>query len=171
MTGVILLSFMIIHLLQFRFGETSTYDLRPPPYLIYFMGILKLQLFWTSDTDIATVGVRDIYKLEFDQFTSASNPFFPQSWAVFYLFSTGIFVTHGCMGWKKCIPVLGIPKKHQSRVAIIGYGIFVVLGLIYVSFPAWCMYLGHGECGKTFATNATNSPNLNLGDYYSVTCP
>merc|ERR1711907_610078 len=128
-------------------------------------GILSLQLFWTSDTNVATVPVRDIYKLEFDQFTSPTNPWFPQSWAVFYIFSTGIFVAHACMGWKKVIPVLGIPKKHQPRVEIIGYLIFAVLGLIYVSFPSYCMWLGHGECGKTVA-GVTNHTNLNLNDYY-----
>merc|ERR1712000_456916 len=49
MSGIILLTFMIIHLLQFRFGKTDDYYVRPPPYLIYFSGILKLQLFWTDD--------------------------------------------------------------------------------------------------------------------------
>ena len=43
-TGVLLLTFMIIHLFQFRFGETQEYMVRPPPYLINFWGLLKLQL-------------------------------------------------------------------------------------------------------------------------------
>merc|ERR1712048_1025515 len=48
-TGVVLLTFMTIHLIQFRFGATQEYLVRPPPYLIYFWGITKLQLFWTDD--------------------------------------------------------------------------------------------------------------------------
>merc|ERR1719420_2415032 len=39
-TGVLLLTFMTIHLFQFRFGATEPYLVRPPPYLINFLGIL-----------------------------------------------------------------------------------------------------------------------------------
>merc|ERR550514_317646 len=38
-TGVVLLSYMIIHLFQFRFGATQPYKIRPPPYLVNFDGI------------------------------------------------------------------------------------------------------------------------------------
>merc|ERR1719213_887388 len=69
-SGVLLLTFMTIHLFQFRFGATQDYYLCPPPYLINFWGILRLQLFWTSDTSVAPVPVRDIYKLEFEIFKS-----------------------------------------------------------------------------------------------------
>merc|ERR1712045_370325 len=62
-SGLMLLTFMTIHQFQFRFGDTDQfgpYYVRPPPYLINFWGILKLNLFWTDDTSIAPVGVRDI---------------------------------------------------------------------------------------------------------------
>merc|ERR1712079_792530 len=39
-SGVVLLCFMTVHLFQFRFGATLPFLLRPPPYLIYFSGIL-----------------------------------------------------------------------------------------------------------------------------------
>merc|ERR1719386_592936 len=47
-TGVLLLAFMTIHLFQFRFGDTKPYLVRPPPYFINFLGLMKLQLFWVS---------------------------------------------------------------------------------------------------------------------------
>jgi len=47
-TGVMLLTFMTIHLFQFRFGDTDQfgpYYIRPPPMLISAYGIPKLELF------------------------------------------------------------------------------------------------------------------------------
>merc|ERR1712178_92390 len=65
-TGVILLTFMTIHLLQFRFGDTVPYYIRPPPYLINFWGIMRLSSFWCDQSfndcsGAPTVPVRDIY--------------------------------------------------------------------------------------------------------------
>lgn len=59
-SGVLLLTYMTIHLFQFRFGDTEPYMVRPPPYFINFSGILQLQLFWSSDTSVQPVPVRDI---------------------------------------------------------------------------------------------------------------
>jgi hypothetical protein len=131
-TGVCLLIFMTIHLFQFRLGETETFLVRPPPYLINFSGILRLQLFWTNDTDVTPVGVRDIYKLEFEVF---KNPM----WCAFYVFSTLVFATHACLGWKKLVtaPSFGIPKGHMKRVTTFGYAIFVFVAAAYVSFPIY----------------------------------
>merc|ERR1712070_187316 len=82
-SGLMLLTFMTIHLFQFRFGDTDQfgpYYVRPPPYLINFWGIPSLNLFWTGDTAIEPVGVRDIYALEFQIF---KNPL----WSLFYISS------------------------------------------------------------------------------------
>merc|ERR1719230_223146 len=79
-TGIILLTFMTIHLFQFRFGDTVPYHIRPPPYLINFWAILglRLSLFWCDQSfndcpGAPTVPVRDIYKLEFDIFQRPTN--------------------------------------------------------------------------------------------------
>merc|ERR1712060_1000487 len=134
-SGLMLLTFMTIHLFQFRFGDTDQfgpYYVRPPPWLINFWGIMSLNLFWTPDKSIAPVGVRDIYALEFQIF---QNPV----WSAFYIFSVVIFMTHACLGWKKVVPALGIPKLHIKKVEKIGYAIFWILGLIYISFPLFVM--------------------------------
>lgn len=134
-TGLALLTFMTIHLFQFRFGDTEQfgpYFVRPPTYLINFSGILSLNLFWSADTSIVPVGVRDIYALEFKIF---KNPV----WCVFYIFCVLVFMTHACLGWKKVTPALGIPKAHHSKVEKLGYGIFFVIGFIYISFPLYVM--------------------------------
>merc|ERR1712151_854110 len=60
-TGLILMTFMTIHLFQFRFGDTEQfgpYMIRPPPYLINLWGVFELDLFWTADKSIESVGVR-----------------------------------------------------------------------------------------------------------------
>merc|ERR1712032_1615367 len=94
-TGLMLLTFMTIHLFQFRFGDTDQfgpYFVRPPPFLINFYGILDLELFWTRDESITPVGVRDIYALEYQLFQN-------KVWSVFYIFCVLIFVAHACIGW------------------------------------------------------------------------
>merc|ERR1712207_89988 len=132
-TGLMLMTFMTIHLFQFRFGDTDQfgpYYIRPPQFMVNFEGILSLDLFWTDDTTVKPVGVRDIYALEFQLFQN-------KLWSGFYIFSVVIFMTHACLGWKKVTPVLGIPKGHISKVETIGYIIFITLGLIYISFPLY----------------------------------
>merc|ERR1712187_483673 len=82
-TGVTLLTFMTIHLFQFRFGATQDYYMVPPPYLINFSwGLFKLKLFWDTTVDLTTaegkammVPVRDIYKLEYDVFQKTESLF------------------------------------------------------------------------------------------------
>eukprot|EP00913_Durusdinium_trenchii_P003014 g2786.t1 len=48
-------------------------------------------------------------------------------------------MVHACLGWKKVTPVLGIPRGHIGKVEIIGYGIMIVMGLVYISFPVYVM--------------------------------
>merc|ERR1711953_1451653 len=100
------------------------------------MGIIQLKhfnLFWTEDPegDLQAVGVRDIYKLEFQLF---KNPY----WAAFYAVSVLVFMTHACLGWQKVTPALGIPNGHIKRVNVYGYLIFLVLGAVYLSFVMFC---------------------------------
>jgi len=136
-TGLILLTFMTIHLFQFRFGDTDQfgpYMLRPPPYLINFWGVFELNLFWTADKAIEPVGVRDIYALEFKVFESPLL-------CLFYVACVCVFMVHGCLGWQKLVatPSFGIPTKHQPKVNLYGYIIFVGIGLVYISFVAYCV--------------------------------
>jgi hypothetical protein len=142
LSGVMLGTFMTIHLFQFRFGDTMQYYIRPPPMLISMYGLPHLNLFWTEDKYVTPVPVRDIYGLEYKLFNGAGN-----FWAYFYIFSVCVFMTHACLGWQKVTPVLGIPKKHIPMVEKYGYAIFFVLGAIYISFPVYCMmtepFAGH----------------------------
>merc|ERR1712076_196224 len=65
-TGIMLLTFMTIHLFQFRFGETQPFTLCSPGYLINFETLLelKLNLFWVDYPGCVQSQVRDIYRLE-----------------------------------------------------------------------------------------------------------
>jgi len=134
-TGLMLLTFMTIHLFQFRFGDTEQfgpYFIRPPPAMINFWGLLSLNLFWCDDPSVEPVGVRDIYALEFEIF---KNPM----WSIFYIFSVFVFMTHYCIGWKKVTPALGIPKRQIAKVEVLGYLIGIFIGLVYISFPLYVM--------------------------------
>merc|ERR1712117_462936 len=133
-TGIALLTFMTVHLFQFRFGETQPFKLCPPNYYVNLATLLhlRLNLFWVNYPGCATAEVRDIYRLEFEVFQSVG-------WCAFYLISVGIFATHMALGWAKVVPAaaMGIPKGHQRKATIIGYIITLVIAAIYVSFPIY----------------------------------
>jgi len=141
-SGILLLTFMTIHLFQFRFGETEPYTLCPPPYMINVESVVHLQglnLFWvdkswcnTGKDGAAWVTVRDIYRLEFAIFKSLG-------WVMFYLSAVAIFSTHMCLGWQKCVPApaLEIPKRYHGKAIHIGYIMTAFLSLIYISFPVY----------------------------------
>jgi len=133
MSGVALLTFMTIHLFQFRFGEAKPYKLCPPPYMINFEGILTLNLFWMWNDGCQSVEVRDIYNMEFEIFKSFG-------WMLFYLASVTIFCTHMCLGWKKAIPApsMGIPARYHNKATHVGYVLTGFLGFIYASFAVYC---------------------------------
>lgn len=187
MTGVLLLTFMTIHLFQFRFGETEKYFVVPPPFLINYLPFYYiltsfslpygLNLFWMENTSGYDnfIGVRDIYKLEFDVFNKVERvPFgslcgrdimgewgfqgfgpvpcadVPKFWAGFYIFSVFIFFLHVCMGWKKVLPVLGIPKGHHGRVNCIGVFIYFILAVLYISYPLYAINT-KPFCGYSFS--------------------
>merc|ERR1712072_1585725 len=109
--------------------------IRPPRFLINLWGLFtefKLNLFWTEDKGVKPVGVRDIYALGDQLFQN-------KVWAAFYIFCSCLFMIHACWGWKKVTPVLGIPKLHIPRVEKFGYAIFLVIGIIFISFPSYVM--------------------------------
>jgi hypothetical protein len=133
-SGITLLTFMSIHLFQFRFGDTQPFELCPPPYLINVATLLELRLnlFWVHDADCVKASVRDIYRMEFEVFQSLG-------WCLFYISAVAIFATHMCLGWQKAVPApaLEIPKRFHSKAIHIGYIMTAFIALVYVSFPVY----------------------------------
>jgi len=133
-SGITLLTFMSIHLYQFRFGETQMFTLCPPPYLVNLGTLLhlRLNLFWVDTPGCSTADVRDIYRMEFEVFQSLG-------WVLFYLASVVIFTTHMCLGWQKVVPApsLDIPKRYHTKATHIGYIMTAFIALIYASFPIY----------------------------------
>merc|ERR1711957_459074 len=133
-SGITLLTFMAIHLFQFRFGETQPFKLCPPPYLINLWTLLELRLnlFWVDTPGCTTAEVRDIYRMEFEVFQSLG-------WVCFYLASVVIFSTHMALGCAKVVgaAAMGIPKGHHQKATYIGYAITFVIAAIYASFPIY----------------------------------
>jgi len=145
-SGVTLLTFMTIHLYQYRFGATQPYKLCPPKYFINVEGLLSLSLFWVKYDGCKSFEVRDIYKLEFDIFSSLG-------WVLFYISAVIIFCTHMCLGWQKVIPApsLDIPKRFHSKATHLGYVLTAFVAVIYLSFPIYT----HLWSMKTGAFNAS----------------
>jgi len=133
-SGITLLTFMSIHLFQFRFGETQSFTLCPPPYLINVATLLELRLnlFWVHDENCVTASVRDIYRMEFEVFQSLG-------WCLFYMSAVAIFATHMCLGWQKAVPApaLAIPKRFHNKAIHIGYIMTALIAMVYISFPLY----------------------------------
>merc|ERR1712127_430750 len=133
-SGITLLTFVCIHLFQFRFGATQSFTLCPPPYLVNIGTIfdLRLNLLWVDEPGCTTAEVRDIYRMEFEVFQSLG-------WVLFYLASVVIFTTHMCLGWQKVVPApsLDIPKRYHNKAIHIGYVMTAFIALIYASFPIY----------------------------------
>jgi len=150
-SGVTLLTFMMIHLYQFRFGATEPCTLCPPPYLLNLKTLLQLRLnlFWVDDPGCETVAVRDIYRMEFQVFQSLG-------WCLFYVMAVIIFSTHMCLGWQKVVPApaLEIPKKYHSKATHMGYIFTMFIAMVYMSFPLYChlFTMSSGSLSKEPAT-------------------
>eukprot|EP00440_Ansanella_granifera_P033590 gb/GFBE01036452.1/.p1 GENE.gb/GFBE01036452.1/~~gb/GFBE01036452.1/.p1 ORF type:complete len:263 (+),score=99.52 gb/GFBE01036452.1/:1-789(+) len=133
-SGITLLTFMMIHLFQFRFGETKPYKLCPPPYLLNLETLLELRLnlFWVGYEGCKAFEVRDIYRMEFEVFQSLG-------WVLFYLSSVIIFSTHMCLGWQKVVPApsMDIPKRYHAKAIHMGYVFTIFIALVYASFPIY----------------------------------
>merc|ERR1712217_338556 len=133
-SGITLLTFMCIHLFQYRFGETEPFNICPPKYFVNIMTIfhLRLNLFWVDYPGCNVVPVRDIYRMEFVIFQSLG-------WVLFYLSAICIFTTHTCLGWRKVVGAagLGIPKRYQTHAGHIGCVMTIFIALIYASFPIY----------------------------------
>jgi len=169
-SGICLLTFMIIHLFQFRFGATRDFMICPPTYFVNLQGIINLEafnLFWVqynSTTskcmDIAgsdPIPVRDIYRLEFELFSSLG-------WCVFYVSSVIIFATHMCLGWQKCIPTpqLDIPKRYHNKAIHLGYIMTAFIAFMYISFPFYTHMCDLGPQGWSPSSTAQMTT---IGDY------
>jgi len=141
-SGITLLTFMSIHLFQYRFGATHPYKLCPPPYFVNLEGLLSLSLFWVGTEGCTSFEVRDIYRLEFELFSSLG-------WCLFYISSVAIFCTHLALGWQKAVPAahLEIPQRFHSKAIHLGYVFTGFVAAIYFSFPIythlWSMKTGH----------------------------
>jgi hypothetical protein len=135
-SGVTLLTFMMIHLYQFRFGDTQNFTLCPPPYLVNLATVFELKginLFWEDTPSCPKPAVvRDIYRMEFEIFSSLG-------WVLFYMAAVVIFTTHMCLGWQKVVPApaLGIPKRYHAKATHIGYIMTGFISAIYFSFPLY----------------------------------
>merc|ERR1712151_837560 len=133
-SGITLLTFMVIHLFQFRFGATQPFKLCPPPYLVNIGTVfhLRLNLFWVDTPGCTTAEVRDIYRMEFEVFKSLE-------WCLFYIFAVIVFSTHMCLGWAKAVPApsLDIPKRYHTKAIHVGYVMTIFIALVYISFPVY----------------------------------
>ena len=88
-TGLMLLTVIIILLLLFRFADTVPLTLRSPPALInwYSSWLITLKFFWTDNTHVPLVPVRDIF---LNEYKVLKNPV----WCGFYIVAVVIFMTH-----------------------------------------------------------------------------
>eukprot|EP00747_Dinoflagellata_sp_TGD_P115919 gnl/TRDRNA2_/TRDRNA2_172256_c1_seq1.p1 gnl/TRDRNA2_/TRDRNA2_172256_c1~~gnl/TRDRNA2_/TRDRNA2_172256_c1_seq1.p1 ORF type:complete len:361 (+),score=64.18 gnl/TRDRNA2_/TRDRNA2_172256_c1_seq1:70-1083(+) len=138
-SGLLVLTFIINHLGDFRFNGAVTHQhLKAPPYYIDPSGITEWppRLFWMPDDtpDVPFSKVRDIYTLEYE--------LFKDPWKVaFYVGGITAFTLHLVLGWKKVVgaDALQIPKDHVKKVTYLGWMLAAGICSIYVSFPLFTL--------------------------------
>ncbi|KAF4691509.1 hypothetical protein FOZ60_015371 [Perkinsus olseni] len=128
-TGVVLLVFLIVHLMQFRLVSEAG----APQY--YFRAKWMYPFFCDKyDTSCEVVHFKDLYKLEFQIFEHFG-------WVCFYLVGVTSFILHVREGLRKVIAAHpSVPRKYKGRATTIGNIVITLLGLIYLSYPIFCYF-------------------------------
>ena len=130
LSGLVVLTFLTKHLMDFRFYPYYDYvELKAPPLFINFQGVLSGHIF-TDPTDGEVVRARDLYSREVALFKDFKT-------VLIYTIAVVIFATHLCLGWKKLIPsdAMQIPRDHQNTVIYIGWAAACAVALMYGSVP------------------------------------
>lgn len=130
-TGVILLIFLLVHLLQFRLASESL--LSPFSFRASW-----LPPFFCSreDTSCDVVRVGDLHKAVFDLFAS---PF----WVLFYSVGSIACLMHMRDGLQRIIRSSDdIPYKYNPTVQFWGYVMAWVVGMLFLSFPVYAFLHG-----------------------------
>eukprot|EP00928_Gymnodinium_smaydae_P038749 TRINITY_DN2664_c0_g3_i3.p1 TRINITY_DN2664_c0_g3~~TRINITY_DN2664_c0_g3_i3.p1 ORF type:complete len:1003 (+),score=297.36 TRINITY_DN2664_c0_g3_i3:444-3011(+) len=125
LSGLIILTFLMKHLTDFRFagGYYYTY-LRPAPYLVNPLGAIDGHL-WT-DPSAPQIVVKDAYTKEWEVFSHTPT-------VIFYLSCVFFFVCHMAWGWAKVITAdaLQIPRGHVEKVKWMGWILAFSIGCLY----------------------------------------
>jgi len=129
-SGIVLFTFMVIHLQQFRFAEAEMYRFRASWMYPFFA--------YPDDTNYPVVEVRDLYKLEMELFADSK-------WVLFYEVCAFFFLVHGWVGWTKVCNVLGLPKQHVTKAQWLGQMIVAVIWLFYASYPIYCYFFPYNN--------------------------
>ena len=85
-----------------------------------------------SDSSCNPASFKDLYKMEFDLFSSLP-------WVLFYSFSVGMFILHASDGWGRMVAMSSyVSRRDKGKAAVIGKGLAWGVGLCYLSFPVYC---------------------------------
>lgn len=120
LSAVIASIFVVVHLVQVKFGKYYEYILTTPVSLEFF-------------TIEAGTRMRDIYKLQLELF---ANPLIAHG----YVLGIVALGAHVWWGWSKAVHKLGIPKHLTAWAALIGQGAVVILVAGFSSGPLYVHY-------------------------------
>ncbi|CAE7489631.1 rpl11a [Symbiodinium pilosum] len=139
LSGLVLLTFLSKHLMDFRFYPAYDYvELKAPPLLINYKGSLSGHIF-TDSANGELVRARDLYSREVALFKDFKT-------VLWYTSAIVIFATHLCLGWKKLVPAdaMQIPRDHQNSVIYIGWAAALAVAFMYGSVP-WYVYFAEPQ--------------------------
>merc|ERR1712176_1707885 len=117
LSGLVILTFLVKHLLDFRFNFTlGKVILHAPKYYFAVDGLTEMRVFWEKEGAGIPMEARDVYSREAILFKQPGT-------VLFYSAAVCVFVTHMALGWKKLIPAdeMQIPRDHQKRVIYLGW--------------------------------------------------
>merc|ERR1712107_951464 len=132
-SGITLLTFMVIHLFQFRFGATQPFKLCPPPYLVNLGTLfhLRLNLFCRHPGLHDRRGVRHLPHGVRGLQVPGVVP---------VLHRSGDRLQHAHvprLAEAVPAPSLDIPKRYHNKAIHVGYVMTAFIALIYISFPVY----------------------------------
>merc|ERR1712050_63790 len=139
LSGLVILTFLVKHLLDFRFDFTLEKTwLHAPKYYFAVDGLSEMRVFWEKSGGVP-LEARNVYAKEVYLFKQPGNVFF-------YSAAVCTFVTHMLLGWKKLVPAddMQIPKDHQKRVIYLGWLAALAIGGMYLSV-VWFTFLTEPE--------------------------
>ena len=87
-----------------------------------------------EDESCQASSFKDLYKMEFDLFSSGA-------WVSFYLVSVVMFMLHASEGWVKMVSVSNyVARRDKHKASVIGKALAWGVGLCYLSFPVFCYF-------------------------------
>lgn len=124
-SSVVVLVFVIVHLLQFKYGKYYTYLSQMDVTVLSEGGLERVA---------KGTAMRDLYKLETEIFSNPLN-----AWG--YILAIVALGAHIFWGWSKAVGKLGLEKRMHRPAETLGHWFFGAIIAGFISQPLYVLYV------------------------------